>query len=109
MSPAPIRREYEDRIGGRLTTAQPSGGDETTMTMLYTTDSERRALMAERERAARCLDDLMARERTDLAPHPVRTLRRPRIAWRWAGVSRAIQSLATTASRRPRALTEECA
>jgi len=79
------------------------------MTMLFTTDAERRALMAVRERVARSLDDLVARERADLAARPAISLRRPRLAWRWAGPSRAIQSLPTPSLRRTRSMTEECA
>ena len=79
------------------------------MNMPYTTDAERRALTADRQRAARPLVDLLAGEQVDLAVRPALTLCRPRLAWPWAGVLRVIRSLSTPALHRPRSLTEECA
>jgi len=78
------------------------------MNMPYTTDTERRALMADRQRAVRSLPDLIARERFDLAARPARTLGRPRFLWRWTGLCLEKASLPMPILRRPRTLTEEC-
>lgn len=78
------------------------------MTMLFVTDGERRALMADRERATRSLDDLIARERADLAPRLV-GVRRRGASWRWTRRILASMPLRVPPPHPPRRLTEECA
>lgn len=76
--------------------------------MPYVTETGRRAIMADRERAARPLVDLIARERLDLAVRPAGVGRSICIDWRPDRLARAIQSIATPLNRRPRAMTKEC-